>query len=196
MLRAAPRRVDLLLDSAVRADAQAALMLVKSWYPGLDVGVLTGLRADSDADVSVAWPAICHRAAKIRSNINPLEYTPYLDDEGAPMPMATFSDLVHRSSSSDANATPDGDCRTTSTSSSGDYANSDLEVEGSASSGPPLSPAAGAQGRNAGPPQPGSTQEPPTAQADPSATAPPSASQPETTELASGGKAAPQAPAA
>ena len=53
MLRAAPRRGDLLLDSIVRAGAQAALMLVKSWYPGLDVGVLTGFRAGSDTDVSV-----------------------------------------------------------------------------------------------------------------------------------------------
>ena len=34
MMRPAPRWVDLLLDSAVRAGTQAALMLVKSWYPG------------------------------------------------------------------------------------------------------------------------------------------------------------------
>ena len=33
MLRAAPRRVELLLDSAIRAGAQAALMLVRSWSP-------------------------------------------------------------------------------------------------------------------------------------------------------------------
>ena len=60
MLRVAPRRVDHLLDSAVRAGAQAALMLVRSWYLGLDLSVLTGMRAGLDEDVSAVWPAICH----------------------------------------------------------------------------------------------------------------------------------------
>ena len=79
------------------------------------------------------------------------------------MPEATFSELVHSTSSSDANATLEGACRTTSmSSSSGQYANSDLEAEGSASSG-----------EDAEQPQAGSTQEPPAAQAGPSATAPP-----------------------
>ena len=54
MLRAAPRRVEHLLDSAVRAGAQAALMLVRSWYPGLDPSVLTGMHAGSDADIDAA----------------------------------------------------------------------------------------------------------------------------------------------
>ena len=109
MLRAAPRRVDHLLDSAVCASAQAALMLVRSWYPGLDLSILTGLRAGSDEDVSTVWPAICHRAAAIRANINPLEYAPYLDAKGNPTEMATFSNLVYStSSSSDASASLDG----------------------------------------------------------------------------------------
>ena len=102
MLRVAPRRVDLLLNFAVRTGAQTALMMVKSWYPGLDLKILTGLRTSSDADVSAAWVDICHRAGEISSYVNPLEYTPYLDAEGAPVPAAAFSNLVHSSSNSDA----------------------------------------------------------------------------------------------
>ena len=34
----------------------AALMLVRSWYPGLDLSVLTGMRVGSDEDVSSVWP--------------------------------------------------------------------------------------------------------------------------------------------
>ena len=75
MLRAAPHRVDALLDSAVRAGAQTALMMVKSWYPGLDLQALTGLRAGSEPDIAESWPAICHQAAEIRGMVKPDEYT-------------------------------------------------------------------------------------------------------------------------
>ena len=52
MLRVAPRRVEALLDSVVRAGAQTALMMVKSWYPGLDLQALTGLRARAEPDIA------------------------------------------------------------------------------------------------------------------------------------------------
>ena len=87
--------------------------------------------------------------------------------------------------------------RSTSSSSSGDYEDSELNVEGSASSGPSSSPAVAGKGEQSfGQPQLGTTQEPSAAQAEPSATAPPTAPQPETTVPASGEETAPQAPAA
>ena len=143
MLRAAPRRVGHLLDSAVRAGAQAALMLVRSWYPGLDLDLLTAMRAGSGADLESVWPAICHRSAMIGANINPLEYTPYLDPEGQPMETPTYSTLIYSTTSSsdngagaeDTGAKPGGSHQTAS--SSGDYEMSEQDAEGSASSAQP-----------------------------------------------------------
>ena len=199
MLRAAPRRVDHLLDSAVRAGAQAALMLVRSWYPGLDLSVLTGMRVGSDEDVSSVWPDICHRAAVIKSNINPLEYAPYLDSDGNPLEMATFSDLIYSTSSSsdagageeDTGAKPGGSRRTTS--SSGEYTMSDPNAEGSASSGQPEGQAAARQDEDVGTSQPGPAEEPPARQAEPrTSEAPPTAPSTATTP-ASGDGAVPPA---
>ena len=202
MLRAAPRRVEHLLDSAVRAGAQAALMLVRSWYPGLDLSVLTGMRVGSDEDVSSVWPDICHRAAMIKSNINPLEYAPYLDSDGNPLEMANFSDLIYSTSSSsdagggeeDTGAKPGGSRRTTS--SSGEYTMSDPNAEGSASSGQPEGRAAARQEEDVGTSQPGPAGEPPAASAEPEATAATSAAPPEASTPASGEGAVPPGPPA
>ena len=68
--------------------------------------------------------------------IKPDEYTPYLDENDAPVPAATFSELIYNTSSDDPNVTPEGACHTTSMSgsSAGDYEDSGLNDEGSASS--------------------------------------------------------------
>ena len=163
-------------------------MMVRSWYPGLDLQVLTGLSAGSEADVSAAWPAICHRASEICSMINPAEYTPCLDHEGVPLPVATFSELVYSRSSSDMNATPEGACQTTSTSSSsGQYANSGLNGEDSTSSGTLVSPATPGKGKQpAKQPQPSSTEGPSATPAELSTSAPVTAPHPATTTPASG----------
>ena len=202
MLRAAPRRIEHLLDSAVRAGAQDALMLVRSWYPGLDLSVLTGMRVGSDEDVSSVWPDICHRAAVIRSNINPLEYAPYLDSDGNPLEMANFSDLIYSTSSSseagagadDTGAKPGGACRTTS--SSGEYTMSDANAEGSASSGQPQCQAAARRDDDAGTSQPDPVEEPPARQAEPKTSAAPPATPPKASTPASGDGAVPPGPSA
>ena len=199
MLRAAPRRVEHLLDSAVRAGAQTALMLVRSWYPGLDLSVLTGMRAGSDEDVSSVWPDICHRAAMIKTNINPLEYAPYLDSDGNPLEMATFSDLIYSTTSSsdagagaeDTGAKPGGSHRTTS--SSGEYAMSDPNTEGSASSGQPEGQAAAQRDEDASTSKPGPAEETATPQAEPSTSAATPATSSKATTSASGGGAVPPA---
>ena len=190
MLRAAPRRVDALLDSAVRAGAQTTLMIVKSWYPGLDLQALTGLRAGSEADVSAAWPAICHRTSDIWSMVNPAEYTPHLDQDGVPLPAATFSDLIHSTSSDDPNVTPEGACHTTSTSGSlsvDNYEDSGLNDEGSASSGAPASPTVVGKGKqSARHPPPSPAEEPSATLAGPSLRAPATGPPPTTTAPAFG----------
>ena len=177
-------------------------MLVRSWYPGLDPSVLTKMRAGSDTDVDAAWPAICHRAAEIRRSINPLEYTPYLDAEGNPMEMPAFSDLVYSMSSSseagagpgDTGASPDGAYHTTS--SSDEYAMSDANAEGSASSGQAQGQADVRRTDDAGTSQPGPVEEPPAPQAEPKTTAATSATPPEASMPASGEGAVPPGPSA
>ena len=89
-----------------------------------------------------------------------MEYAPYLDAEGNPTEMATFSDLVYSTSSSseadaspdDTGASPDGACHTTS--SSDEYAMSDANAEGSASSGQPQAKPSSAELMTPEPPSP------------------------------------------
>ena len=117
-----------------------------------------------------------------------------MDD--APISAATFTELIHNSDDSAAGSPPDEEIRST-LSSSGEYKNSEMNGEGSASSDPPSSPAAADQGKQVvGQPQPGATQEPLATQPDPSATpTAPIAPPPETTAPASGEESVPQAPA-
>ena len=56
----------------------------------LDLNLLGAMRAGSDNDLQTVWVHISHRAAEIVSWINPREYVPYLDDNGAPIPKATM----------------------------------------------------------------------------------------------------------
>ena len=65
-----------------------------SWYPALDLNLLAGMRAGSNNDLQAVWVDIIHRAAEIGSWINPWEYVPYLDDNGAPIPEATMNELL------------------------------------------------------------------------------------------------------
>ena len=65
-----------------------------SWYPALDLNLLAGMRTGPDSDVHVAWVNISHQAIEVGSWINPREYVPYLDDDGAPIPAATMTELI------------------------------------------------------------------------------------------------------
>ena len=168
MLRATPRRVDALLESAVWAGAQTTLMITRSWYPGYDLQAPIGLRAGSEADLDESWPTICRRAAEIQKTVNPKEYTPLLGEDGTPVPAATFSELIYSSSSAEPDVTPEGTCRTTETSRS-----SGADYEDSASSEAPTSPAATGKGKqSAEVPQPRSTEGTQSAPAGASSSAP------------------------
>ena len=47
-LKAVGREVDHMLDSAFRSGVQAALSIAKSWYPGIDLQLMTALREGSE----------------------------------------------------------------------------------------------------------------------------------------------------
>ena len=107
-----------------------------------------------------------------------------------PLPAATFSDLIHNTSSDDPNVTPEGACHTTSTSRSslaGDFEDSGLNDEGSVISGAPASPVAVGKGKQpAEQPQPSPAEGPSATPAGPSSSAPMTAPAPATTAPASG----------
>ena len=131
-----------------------------------------------------------------------MEYAPYLDAEGNPMEMLTFSDLVYSTRSSsdggadqdDTGATPDGACHTTS--SSGANARSDADAEGSASSHQPEGQVGERRGEDAGASQTSPATEPPAPQAEPSPAATTTVAPLETSTPASGEGTVPPAPPA
>jgi hypothetical protein len=106
-LKAAPRQLETLLDSAFRSGVQATLAIVKSWYPTVDLKLLRALRDESDAEVGAVWIEICHLAAELAHSVNLLEYTPRLDDAGRPISAAGLSNLQYTSSEdTEAQAAP------------------------------------------------------------------------------------------
>src|SRR4051812_5942787 len=97
-LKAAPRQLAIMLDSAFRCGVQASLAIVKSWYPTVNLNLLRVMRDHSDAAVGAVWTEICQVAAELVNAVNLLEYTPYLDDEGRPISPVELSDLQYTSS--------------------------------------------------------------------------------------------------
>ena len=77
---------------------QASLAIVKIWYPTVDLNLVRALRDQSDAAVGEVWPEICHVAAELTHVVDLLEYTPYLDDAGRPIPSAELSNLQYTTS--------------------------------------------------------------------------------------------------
>src|ERR1041385_695446 len=59
-LKAVSRQVDHMLDSAFRSGVQAALSIAKSWYPGIDLQLMTALREGSEESIGKLWTQICH----------------------------------------------------------------------------------------------------------------------------------------
>lgn len=96
-------------------------------YPNVDMSLLDALRVGSGDELDAAWVVICGHAADIGAMINPLEYVPYLDDDGVSHPTETLSKLLHNS---DENSTqgpyPRGGV---SVSTSGAYEDSNRESE-------------------------------------------------------------------
>src|SRR4051812_26558914 len=97
-LKAAPRQLAIMLDSAFRSSVQASLAIVKSWYPTVDLNLVRAMRDNSDAAVGAVWTEICQVAAELVNAVNLLVYTPYLDDAGRPISPVELSDLQYTSS--------------------------------------------------------------------------------------------------
>src|SRR4051812_38342523 len=87
-----------MLDSVFRSGVQAALAIVKSWYPTVDLYLVRALRDLSESVVGEAWPHICKVAVELIGAMDLLEFTPYLDELGSPIPPQYLSDLLYSSS--------------------------------------------------------------------------------------------------
>src|SRR4051812_36380167 len=82
LLKAIPRRIEALLDSAARTGAQTALQTVLTWYPTLILEKLTSIR-DGASDLLESTYATMNRLAATMVGWFPhAEYTPYLDSDG------------------------------------------------------------------------------------------------------------------
>ena len=126
-LKAAPRQLDTMLDSAFRSGVQASLAMVKSWYPTVDLNLVRTLRDNSDAEVGAVWKDICHLAAELADSLNLMEYTPRLDDAGRPISVPGLSNMQYTSTEdTDGQAAP----RDQGESSRSRYLDSDDDEEG------------------------------------------------------------------
>ena len=97
-LRAAPRQLDIMLESAFRSVVQASLAILTSWYPTIDLSLVGALREGSENDVGAVWTDICQIATELVNAVDFLEYTPYLDDAGHPLSPVELSHLQYTSS--------------------------------------------------------------------------------------------------
>src|SRR3954462_12853591 len=80
-LKAAPRQLDAMLDSAFRSSVQASLSIVKSWYPEVDLDLIHALREGSGNTIGAVCPRICKVASELVGAMYMLEFSPYLDEE-------------------------------------------------------------------------------------------------------------------
>src|ERR1041385_2865859 len=105
LLKAIPRRIDVLLNSAGQTGAETALQTVLSWYPQVKLSQLYSLR-DGAGDLLEKTYAEVNRLASAMVNwFSPYDYTPYLDDGGNPLPASTISGLAEEPSDSDSSQT-------------------------------------------------------------------------------------------
>jgi hypothetical protein len=105
LLKAIPRRIDVLLNSAGRTGAETALQTILTWYPQVKLSKLYSLR-DGAGDLLEKTYAEVNRLASTMANwFSPYDYTPYLDDGGNPLPVSTISALAEEPSDSDSSQT-------------------------------------------------------------------------------------------
>ena len=104
LLKAAPRRIEALLDSAARTSAEMALQTVLSWYPKLSLARLYTMR-DGAADLlETAYTQVNRLATAMVGWFPHTEYTPVLDDAGTPIAPLPITALADDSSSAGGRA--------------------------------------------------------------------------------------------
>jgi len=117
LLKAIPRRIDVLLNSAGRTGAETALQTVLSWYPQVKLSQLYSLR-DNAADLLEKTYTEVNRLASTMVNwFSPYDYTPYLDEGGNPLAATSISGLAEELSDSGSSHTSPRSKRTGATSS-------------------------------------------------------------------------------
>ena len=82
LLKAIPRRIDVLLNSAGRTGAETALQTVLSWYPQVKLSQLYSLREDASDLLEKTYTEVNRLASAMVNWFSPYEYTPYLDEGG------------------------------------------------------------------------------------------------------------------
>src|SRR3954462_5323273 len=105
LLRAIPRRIDVLLDSAGRTGAETALQTVTSWYPQVKLSQLYSIREDATDLLEKSYAEVNRLASSMLNWFSPYEYTPYLDEGGNPLAAPTILDLVEEHSDSESSQT-------------------------------------------------------------------------------------------
>jgi hypothetical protein len=105
LLKAIPRRIDVLLNSAGRTGAETALQTVLSWYPQVKLSQLHSLRDGAEDLLEKTYAEVNRLASAMVNWFSPYNYTPYLDDGGNPLPASTISGLAEEPSDSDSSQT-------------------------------------------------------------------------------------------
>src|SRR3954471_17524009 len=131
LLKAIPRRIDVLLDSAGRTRAQTALQTVLSWHPQIKLPRLYTLREGAAEMLEKTYAEVNRLAATMANWFSPYDYTPLLDDEGKPLAPTSIANLA--SSSLNSSLRPYEDAASQPTRSSSGYRYRDSEHSESSS---------------------------------------------------------------
>src|SRR4051812_16080088 len=94
LLKAIPRRIDVLLNSAGRTGAETALQTVMSWYPQVRLPQLYSIRENATDLLEKTYTEVNRLASTMVNWFSPYEYTPYLDAGGNPLAAPTISGLT------------------------------------------------------------------------------------------------------
>src|SRR4051812_22621571 len=94
LLKAIPRRIDALLDSASRTVAQTALQTVLSWYPQVNLTRLQTVRDGAGDLLQRTYMEVNRLASTMAGWFSPYDYTPFLDDEGNPLSSSSMAFLA------------------------------------------------------------------------------------------------------
>src|SRR4051812_32259601 len=117
LLKAIPRRIDVLLNSAGRTGAETALQTVLSWYPQVKLSQLYSLRDNASDLLEKTYTEVNRLASTMVNWFSPYDYTPYLDEGGNPLAAPSISGLPEELSDSGSSHTSPRSKRTGATSS-------------------------------------------------------------------------------
>src|SRR3954471_5008128 len=136
LLKAIPRRIDVLLDSAGRTGAQTTLQTVLSWHPQVKLPQLYNIRENTTALLERTYAEVNRLASSMVNWFSVYTYTPFLDDEGNPLAATSMAGLADDSTYSSIRPYDNPAPQPTRSSSGYHYRNSDLSDSGSSHTSP------------------------------------------------------------